>query len=186
MRARLRLSSPAWLAQPRMTSSSVGPVDAGVALDQRADRDRGEVVGADARQRAAVAADRGADGVADEGFGHVRHALRSTPPRRHLITPDLVELDAFEQRLEIALAEAFVALALDDLEEDRADHVLGEDLQQQALALGRRAVDQDAALLELGGRLAMAFDALVDQLVISVGRVLERNAAARAGCRPSA
>ncbi len=62
----------------------------------------------------------------------------------------LVELDAFEQRLEIALAEAFVALALDDLEEDRADHILGEDLQQQALPLGRRAVDQDAALLELG------------------------------------
>jgi hypothetical protein len=38
-----------------------------------------------------------------------------------------------KQRLEIALAEAFVALALDDLEEDRADHILGEDLKQQAL-----------------------------------------------------
>ena len=42
-----------------------------------------------------------------------------------------------EQGLEVALAEALVALALDDLEEDRPDHVLGEDLQQQALALGR-------------------------------------------------
>jgi hypothetical protein len=79
---------------------------------------------------------------------------------RAATTADLVELDALEQRLEIALAEALVALALDDLEEDRADHVLGEDLQQQALALGRRAVDQDAALLELGGGLAMALDAL--------------------------
>ena len=57
---------------------------------------------------------------------------------------DLVELDRFEQRAEVALAEALVALALDDLEEDRADHRLGEDLQQQPAALGRRAVDQDA------------------------------------------
>ena len=55
---------------------------------------------------------------------------------------DLVEFDALEQRAEIALAEAFVALPLDDLEEDRADGVLGEDLQQQALL--RRAVNQDA------------------------------------------
>ena len=35
--------------------------------------------------------------------------------------------------LRVALAEALVALALDNLEEDRADHVLGEDLQQQTL-----------------------------------------------------
>ena len=49
----------------------------------------------------------------------------------------LVALDALEQRLEVAFAEAFVALALDDLEEDRADRVLGEDLQQLAL-LGLR------------------------------------------------
>src|SRR3546814_7794264 len=33
---------------------------------------------------------------------------------------DLVALDALEQGLEVAFAEAFVALALDDLEEDRA------------------------------------------------------------------
>src|SRR3546814_8638669 len=49
----------------------------------------------------------------------------------------LVALDAFEQGLEVAFAEAFVALALDDLEEDRAERVLGEDLQQLAL-LGYR------------------------------------------------
>src|SRR5690606_24202368 len=61
---------------------------------------------------------------------------------------DLVELDRFEQRLEIALAEALIALALDDLEEDRADHALGEDLQQQPLAGLGRAVDQDAALAQ--------------------------------------
>src|SRR3546814_5033058 len=46
---------------------------------------------------------------------------------------DLVALDALEQGLEVAFAEAFVALALDDLEEDRAERVRGEDLQQLAL-----------------------------------------------------
>src|SRR5438270_11812988 len=92
-------------------------------------------------------------------------------------TPHLVELDTLEQRLEIAFAEALVALALDDLEEDRADYVLGEDLQQQALPLGRRAVHQDAALLELGKVLLVTLDAGRKHLVIGVGRVLERNAA---------
>jgi hypothetical protein len=55
----------------------------------------------------------------------------------------LVALDALEQRLEIAFAEAFVALALDDLEEDRAERVLGEDLQQLALLGFGIGVDQD-------------------------------------------
>jgi hypothetical protein len=44
--------------------------------------------------------------------------------RPHQITArraHLVALDGLEQRLEVALAEALVALALDDLEEDRAD-----------------------------------------------------------------
>src|SRR5690348_11002245 len=90
----------------------------------------------------------------------------------------LVELDALEQRLEIALAEALVALALDDLEKDRADHVLGEDLQQQAVAFGRSAVHQDSALLELGDVLVMPLNAFGQQLVIGVGRVLEGDAAA--------
>src|SRR5690606_2488890 len=40
----------------------------------------------------------------------------------------LVALDALEQRLEIAFAEALVALALDDLEEDRPERIGGEDL----------------------------------------------------------
>src|SRR4051812_8085543 len=85
----------------------------------------------------------------------------------------LVELDALEQRLEIAFAEALVALALDNLEENRADDVLGEDLQQQALPLGRSAVHQDGATLELGQVLLMALDALGEQLVIGLGRILE-------------
>src|SRR5690349_3349582 len=90
--------------------------------------------------------------------------------------PDLVELDRFEQGAEIALAEALVAAALDDLEEDRADHGLGEDLQQQTAALGRRAVDQDAVGGEALQVLAVAGQARIDLLVVGVGHGLERHA----------
>jgi len=76
----------------------------------------------------------------------------------------LVQLDGFEQRLEIALAEAVVALALDELEEDRPDHVGGEDLQQEAAALVLAAVDEDAALAQRLDVLAVAGQALVDEL----------------------
>src|ERR1044071_6340439 len=78
---------------------------------------------------------------------HWGPAIRSGLRRDHA-APDLVELDRLEQGLEVALAEALVALALDQLEEDRADHVLGEDLQEQPLPLGRRAVHQDAVGLQ--------------------------------------
>ena len=67
IRATLRLSSPAWFAQPRITSSTSAGVDPG-PVDDRADDDGGEVVGADGRERAAVAPDRGADGVDDPGL----------------------------------------------------------------------------------------------------------------------
>jgi hypothetical protein len=74
----------------------------------------------------------------------------------------LVALDALEQRLEVAFAETLVALALDDLEEDRADAVLGEDLQQQLLLGLRIGVDQDAVLAQAREVLAVVGDALVD------------------------
>ncbi len=43
-----------------------------MAAHQLANRDRREVVGAHGRERAAVASDRRADVIADEGFGHGR------------------------------------------------------------------------------------------------------------------
>ena len=46
------------------------PVDAGIALHQRLQRNRGEVVGAHGRQRAAVATDRRADAVTEEDVVH--------------------------------------------------------------------------------------------------------------------
>ena len=69
---------------------------------------------------------------------------------------NLVFFDRLEQRAEVALAEALVALALDDLEEDRTDHGFGEDLQQDAGAVHRRAVHQDMVLVQARQILAMA------------------------------
>src|SRR6478672_694697 len=89
--------------------------------------------------------------------------------------PDLVQLDGVEQGLEIALAERLVSLALDDLEEDRPEGVLGEDLQQQAVLV--RAVDQDAVQAHAGDVVSMARQALVDQVEIGVDRILEGDAA---------
>src|SRR5579859_6675152 len=91
-------------------------------------------------------------------------------------TANLVEFDRLIERLEVAVAEAFIALALDDLEKDRAEGVLREDLEQDAL-VANIAVDQDAVLLEPLEILAMAGDALVDQLVIGLDRVLQLHAA---------
>src|SRR5256712_7456460 len=79
----------------------------------------------------------------------------------------LVELHRLEQRLEVALAEALVALPLDDLEEDRADGGLGEDLQQQPAA--GAAVDQDPAPLQPLERLAVVRQARADHPLIGGG-----------------
>src|SRR3546814_11455344 len=68
-------------------------------------------------------------------------------------------------------SEAFVRLALDEFKEDRADHRLAENLEQQPRgALGGRAVEQDAARLQFRDRLAMAGEAFGEQLVIGFGR----------------
>src|SRR5471030_1263437 len=62
------------------------PVDAGITAHQLAQRQRAEVVGADVFQRAGVAADRGADRVADKGISHFGllfitvTAARRSPP----------------------------------------------------------------------------------------------------------
>src|SRR3546814_6555067 len=59
------------------------------------------------------------------------------------------DLHAFEQRLEIALAKAVIALALDEFEEHQADLCFGKDLEQQArLPASRGPIEQDAARLQ--------------------------------------
>src|SRR5690606_2336799 len=79
----------------------------------------------------------------------------------------LVFLDGLEQGLEIALAKALVALALDDFEEDRADHRVGENLQEDAV-IPWRAVDQQVQLAQQLGRFAMTGDAAIDLLVVGI------------------
>src|SRR5215469_6557810 len=88
----------------------------------------------------------------------------------------LLAFDGLEQRLEITLAESFVALALDDFEEDRSDAVLREYLQQQTLLGLRVRVDQDLVRAHARHVLAMVRDAHVDHVVVRVRRVEEFHA----------
>src|SRR5207245_10194920 len=63
-------------------------VELGVALDQRAQRDRREIIGANGLQRPLRgAADRRTDGINDDCFGHVRVLLRSRGYRSRRLTP---------------------------------------------------------------------------------------------------
>src|SRR5580700_3904199 len=86
-------------------------------------------------------------------------ARRCSFSRRQYAAPDLVLLDRLKQSAEIALAEAFVALALDEFEEDRADRIGREDLQQNlglAAIDDAFAIDKDAVALQAAEILAMA------------------------------
>src|SRR5687768_5319062 len=86
-------------------------------------------------------------------------------PRSEVAAALLLALDRLEQGLEVALAEAERAVALDELEEDRRAvlHGLGEDLQQVAVLV---AVHQDPPGLELGDRRADLADPLDERLVV--------------------
>src|ERR687890_2730686 len=88
----------------------------------------------------------------------------------------LLALDRLEQRLEVALAQAARAVALDDLEEDRraVAERLGEDLQQVALVVG---VDEDAEPAEVLQVLLDLADAAGHVVVVRLGRPEELHAA---------
>src|ERR1700732_2005274 len=86
----------------------------------------------------------------------------------------LIQLNGFKQGLEIPLTETVVAFALNDLEKNWADGVLGEYLQQDAgLAV---AVDENPTPLEFGHRFIVTRDAPVDALIVGRGRVLKLHA----------
>src|SRR5665213_239203 len=102
-----------------------------------------------------------------------RSWIGGTLVERQYTATNLIELERFEQRLEITLAEALVTLALDDFEKARADHVLREDLQQQALALSRSAVDQDALRAQTSQVFAVTGYARLQRIVIAIRRILE-------------
>ena len=79
----------------------------------------------------------------------------------------MVAFDRLEQGLEVALAESIVTLALDELEENRAEQGVGKDLQQQApFSTARAPVEQDAACGQGVERLAMPGQAPVEHAVV--------------------
>src|SRR5574337_1943034 len=131
------------------------------------------------RVRASAGSSRAVIGMA-RSWAAASSALR----RRKRAAADLVALQALEQRLEVALAEPLVVLALDELEEYRPEHRFAEDLEQQPLVAvwgrpgaGGAAVEQDAARPQLRHRLAVAGKALLEQLVVHVvGRAHQRYA----------
>src|SRR4029078_10183918 len=99
--------------------------------------------------------------------GNSRRAARRRSCRRfQYAAAHLVELHRFEERAEVAFAEALIALPLNDLEEDRADHGLGEDLQEEAAR--RISIDEDLAFAQLIERLTMPGQALLDELVVRI------------------
>src|SRR5258708_36676280 len=86
--------------------------------------------------------------------------------------PDLIFLDRFKEGAEIAFTKAFIALALDKLEEDRPQHGAGENLQQQAVAaiFKALAIDQNATAFHPTKRFAGMRQTLRDLLLIVDGR----------------
>src|SRR6266436_5360380 len=101
-----------------------------------------------------------------------RWTLRRVVHLQHAAA-DLVFLDRFEQRLEVAFAKTIVALALDELEEDRPDRVGGENLQEHlgvAAVDHAFAVDQNAVALQARDVLAMLRQPRIDLLEIGGGR----------------
>src|SRR5689334_24830167 len=87
----------------------------------------------------------------------------------------LLALDRLEQCLEIALAEAAAALALDNLDKQRRPILqrLAEDLQQVALLV---AIDQHAALGQLAIVLGDRPDAAGQIFIIRIRHAQERDA----------
>src|ERR1700712_5308498 len=86
---------------------------------------------------------------------------------REYATTNLVTLDRFKQRLEVAFAETIVAFTLDEFEEHRPHQGFRENLQQQTLvARFGRTVQQNAPCLQLINRLAVVWQTAFEHFVI--------------------
>ena len=111
------------------------PIDIRMPLHQRLDRDRAEIVGAHLGEPAGIAADRRADGVADEGVGH-----RGSPESLlyHFV-------GAAEQRDRDGQAERLRGLEIDDKFDlgRLLDRKIGRLLAlENAAGIARRAEDR--------------------------------------------
>src|SRR4030088_876879 len=105
-------------------------------------------------------------------FAHPTKRLRRIPHLQYA-PANLILLDRFEQRLEIALAESIVALALDEFEEDRPDRVRRENLQQHfclAAVDDALAVNENPVALQAREIFAVLRQARVDLLGIGLPR----------------
>src|SRR5262249_57102159 len=111
--------------------------------------------------------------------GHGRYGDGSSGPRpRSEVSAErLLALDRLEQRLEVPVAEAARAVALDHLEEERRPVLRGlrEDLEKVAVVI---AVGEDAEPLQIGVVLLDLADAVGDVLVVRVRRREEADATA--------
>src|ERR1044071_6132657 len=107
--------------------------------------------------------------AACRGLPRWRSRCRSrTGTSLKVAAPGLLVLDRLEERLEISLAEAARAFALDDLEKERRAVLerLGEELQEVAFIV---LVDEDIERTDLLHRLLDLADALRELLVVRVG-----------------
>src|SRR5436305_2116125 len=111
------------------------------------------------------------------GIGHGRCSLCSVTPawraavakRSEIAAERLLALDRFEERLEVAVAEAARAVPLDHLEEERRPVLcrLREDLQEVTVVV---AVGQDLVAAQVVVRLGDLADAIADVVVVRVWR----------------
>src|SRR5690606_23668174 len=117
--------------------------------------------------------------ASDRANGLSHSCQRARPSARQSLDDSpthLIQLNGLEERLEITFTETFVAFALNDLEEDRTDDVLREDLQQHPFPFLGVAVDQDAPLAQLFDWLAVSGHTSIDALVVRIRRFLELHA----------
>lgn len=75
----------------------------------------------------------------------IKIPLRRVPGLSQYAPADLIPLNGFEQRPEIAFAKSIVAFAFDDFVEEGTHHVLGENLQQIPLGI---PIDLNARFFE--------------------------------------
>src|SRR5438309_11181363 len=94
--------------------------------------------------------------------------------RSECTAPALLQLDRFEEGLEVPLAEAPGPVALDDLEEEGRAVLdrLREDLQEVALLI---TIDEDAQVGELAQVLIDRADAVREQFIIGAPHLEERD-----------
>ena len=91
----------------------------------------------------------------------------------------MVQFYRFKQGLEIALAKAFIAFALDDFVENRPQLVDGENLQQQIVVWP--SIEQNLIVAQTRHIFTVARQTLVEQFIIGIGRAQKLHTIASQG-----